>query len=196
MSGWRDKAIALKQANPSRTHADIARECGVTRGAVWKALNPERAREGNRIDNARRAAAKRAWENAHRLACAQCGRPMGAGSVRSDGSRSSQVQGEVCKPCRTRRRAERAVLMMELRAQGLSNAAIARKADVPRATVANELSGLRSLGFDVGLDPYALRGGGRCGAPITEAPDADALWLGRSLQSIGVAVPIWRQVAA
>lgn len=64
------------------SYSEIARRLGVTPSAVWKVLNPERARELNRNSNsnAARREQKRAWERdpKNRVRCRECGGVGGA----------------------------------------------------------------------------------------------------------------------
>lgn len=146
-----------KIAEANRLHAEgltdreIGDRLGADKSAVWKWRNPEEAREMARRSNAKRNAAKRAWENdpANRGRCTRCGGLRGKGQ-RSDG---------LCWQCRCDLSAERRGRMVELRRQGLDNAQIAAKLDLLPENVANELHRARVVnGMDVPPSPYWERG--------------------------------------
>lgn len=87
---WHEAARIIRAAHPEWSYGRIARALGVGEPAVWKVLNPERARKFNARQNARpeRKAAKAAWDKAHpeshRAEC-ECGSEMKRGSARCDG---------------------------------------------------------------------------------------------------------------
>jgi predicted transcriptional regulator len=64
---WHEAARIIRAAHPEWSERRIAEFLGVSKGAVWKALNPERAREFNARSNGKpeRKAAKAAWDKAH-----------------------------------------------------------------------------------------------------------------------------------
>jgi hypothetical protein len=69
-----------------RTLMQIAAEVGVSVRVVRKALDPDRVAREDREQNARRNAAKRAWESEHgRATCSRCGEPMHVGSKYRNG---------------------------------------------------------------------------------------------------------------
>lgn len=88
---WYERARELHASGLS--YAEIGRELSVTRSAVAKALNPERAREWNRRANGLpgRSKAKRAWDRAnpesHSDACPCCGGLKRRVSDRCEGCR-------------------------------------------------------------------------------------------------------------
>jgi hypothetical protein len=51
---WHEAARIIRAAHPEWSERRIAEFLGVSKGAVWKALNPERAREFARRSNAKR----------------------------------------------------------------------------------------------------------------------------------------------
>jgi hypothetical protein len=62
---WHEAARIIQAEHPEWSYERIARFLNVSNAGVWKALNPERARELNRQSNAKRNAAKREWDRAH-----------------------------------------------------------------------------------------------------------------------------------
>lgn len=78
---WHEAARTIHAANPDWSYSRIARFLGVTHSAVWKLLNPERALEVSRRDNARpeRKRAKRAFDREY--------------------DRRPEVRGECGNPC-------------------------------------------------------------------------------------------------
>ena len=184
---WHDQARELAAADPTRSYASIAREIGVTASAVRKVMDPEKAREYRRSDNAKRVEAKREWSDAHRATCARCGGTCGAGTAKADGSRDARRKASpLCSTCLADVRVERALTMMKLRRErGLSNAAIALRLNLSPLTVRQELSNLRALGFDVPRESSR-------GRPLVRQRilTPDVRGLGRALRERGVAVPI------
>jgi hypothetical protein len=63
---WHEAARIIQAAHPEWSYGRIARFLGVGKSAVWKVLNPETARVVNRRSNAKRNAAKREWDRAHK----------------------------------------------------------------------------------------------------------------------------------
>lgn len=173
----------------------IAALLGVTKSAVWKWLHPERTREWEHRQNARRGPAKRAWEEAHRARCSSCGGPMALGSVLADGSRSSKApKGDICAGCETARRVDNALEMWRLRCdENLNNKVIADRMGLPHQTVTSELYRLRALGFAVPASPY-LSAASRTGRhALVVAPGTESL--GRALAARGI-TPDRERVAA
>jgi hypothetical protein len=126
---------------------------------------------------------KQYFEQAHRAECEGCGGPMGQGSGRVDGSARPKIKCGLCAACIRVRRAEAAMEMLHLRqSERLGNRAIAERIGRPVQSVAQELSRLRALGFDV---PVAKHGRAATGG--TSCYQADTL--GASLVSIGVDIP-------
>jgi hypothetical protein len=62
---WHEAARIIRAAHPEWSYGRIARFLNVSEAAVWKVLNPERAREVVRRSNAKRRPAKREWDRAH-----------------------------------------------------------------------------------------------------------------------------------
>lgn len=129
---------------------EIATTVGMSYQAVRKALDPDGEKVRRQRDNAKRAADKRAWENANdRPACESCGKAMGAGAHRH-GYTS-------CWDCRLKRAEERTAEMVRLRNEdGLSNREIAERIGSTLCAVATELSRARRRGEHVAHDPYML----------------------------------------
>lgn len=75
---WRDQARAMHSADPGLSYAEIGRRFGVTRSAVSKLLNPDRAKIYNQRSEASpgRREAKTAWDRANygkRFDWCECG---------------------------------------------------------------------------------------------------------------------------
>lgn len=144
---WHERARQLAAAGHGT--AEIARRLGVTPPAVWKALNPERAREIYRRDNARpeRVVAKRRAANAARVLCEDCGRSLSPGSLWRSHHR--------CHPCwRVRVRAERLERGRRIEAmwlEGLSLREIAERFGWTVNHLGVEIVWLRGQGLDL---PY------------------------------------------
>jgi ribosomal protein S27E len=131
----------------------IAAEIGVTYGAVYKALHPERAREYNRKTEARpeRKVAKRIWSREQRVVCSDCGREAGT---------YSKYKGVLrCQECenarRRRKRARRAHRIETWWAEGLTLREIAERLGTSKNAVGVTIHGLRAEGFDL---PYRRPG--------------------------------------
>jgi hypothetical protein len=131
-----------------------------------------------------RAAYKRAWENAMRASCSRCGQPMGAGTRLANGSARKTV-GHICAGCMTEARVDRVLAMVKGRRDGLSNAEIATRLDVPVTTVQVELSRLRTLGYEVPLDSRSRRKPAATYGPL----QPEAVTLGRVLRERGITPP-------
>ena len=133
------------------SYARIARRLGVSESAVYKGLNPDRAREYNRRSNARRNASKREWDRTRgRATCPRCGGPMGAGS------RSPSKRREQCWRCWLDQARRRHELIAEGYRRGLAAREIAEQIGVSVHSVHTTASRLRRAGVDV---PYAPMGG-------------------------------------
>lgn len=132
---------------------EIARLLGKSQGAVWKRLNPERAREIRREDNARRREAKQAHENQRkrrrdqRGTCNECGGPMGIGN---------KIDG-VCRACTALKprmsETTRALGHVVERwwNEGLTLAEIAERLGKSRGWVGGMMDAWRGAGFNL---PY------------------------------------------
>jgi predicted ArsR family transcriptional regulator len=167
--------------HPELSQRAVARALGVSQTTVQYALHPERLVEMN----AKRAAAKRAWENAQRATCSRCGAAMGAGTLRADGS-SRRLAGELCATCRGDDRVVRVLEMAKLRrVDDLTDAQIAERVGCAKLTVRQELCRLRAIGFDVPLAPYARCRGRKPHAAMTR----DAEILRRTLAERGITIP-------
>lgn len=136
-------------ADPEPSIPATARQFGVAASSLWRRIHPERTREYNRRDAAR----KRRWEREHRAMCA-CGRPLGVSSGRADGS-PSRAAPQRCAECHETALAERRVEVLRLRViENLSNRQIAHQLDTTPQAVASILSRWRKQGIDVPRDPY------------------------------------------
>lgn len=149
------KAQRLRDVGLSYSEIDV--RLGYARGSyvAWKLLNPEKTRESNRRQNAKRGPAKRAWENENdRGVCAECGGSMGVGARRKGHTN--------CIGCRTKLSKERRAQFVELRRQGLTNIEIAARFDVRPSVVGNEIYRAKTVnGMDVPSPPYWSRGDAR-----------------------------------
>lgn len=128
------------------TNPQIARLLGVTTSTVWKWLNPERARELHRRDNAARNAAKRAWEREYDRKPCPCGAPRGSGKHRRN-------PNGLCRDCWMEvaavGRAMREERIAEMWAQGLKLREIADALDSTLASIASTVSQMRKRGWDL-----------------------------------------------
>lgn len=145
---WREKALALHAEQPSRSHAAIASECGVTRSAVSKLLNPEGACMYSKRDNDRseRRAAKRAWDrsDAGRGICAQCNKPKGIAGYRRT----------LCRDCWGAEQKEKREMIVELRREGLLNTEIAARVGYSYASVTTILHRERKRDPSIPRSPH------------------------------------------
>jgi DNA-binding CsgD family transcriptional regulator len=143
---WHEKARALRAKG--YTHAAIARQLGRSPSAVWKALNPERARAFSASDREKRREERRMTdrERARRCrgVCRECGEKMGVGHA-DDG---------VCLACLKARRRGRAERMAQLWAEGLPMREIGERVGI--AWVAPEIAWWRER--EPGLFPHRHRG--------------------------------------
>lgn len=162
--GWQDKARAMKAADPTLTQTAIAEALGVTSGAVCKALNPERAREWQRIQNVRRAPMKRAWDRdpLNRGWCRRCGALLGQHA-------KYQNKSGLCRDCRVFEwnwdRAIAEDVLITMARAGCSHRKIAEALGWTVATVNVRQSQLRAGGVTV---PYRKEGNRRNFAALHE----------------------------
>lgn len=143
------------RATTGKTYREIGELVGKSQTAVYRRLNPEKAQEVTRRSNARRRAAKQAWENkkkrdpANRGRCEDCGGPMGVG-VAHDG---------VCARCRPKGISESTVVLGRLVErwwnEDLSMNEIAARLGKSKGWVGGMLDCWRSNGFDL---PYRYAG--------------------------------------
>jgi transposase len=146
----RDEKIAFARERSAEgwSNGRIARELGVTPPAVWKWLNPEKARAAARRDNAKRSAAKRVWERseAGRGRCPSCGGLKGT---------ASKHRHMVCLKCelamRAQRHAGRDELIVQWWHEGASLDEIAERLGWTRSHLGVEIHRLRARGLDL---PY------------------------------------------
>lgn len=110
------------------------------------------------------------------------------------GAEHARVPEPRCDACNRQRgsdrRCERAMAMLTLRRQGMSNIAIAAELDFPAHSVNSELHRLRSLGFSMPKVPGRGRPA-RVGAVVT----AEAAVLGRELAERGFTPETERRAA-
>jgi transposase len=126
---------------------EIGEALGVTTSAVSKWLDPEKAREWNRLGNAKRGPAKRAEEN--RLdgrPCPECGAPRKRGCAR---------RATLCRDCRRRliheARVARRGRIGEMWRAGASRRAIAAALQSTPQSIGVEIARMRGDGWDL---PY------------------------------------------
>lgn len=131
------------------TNPEIGKRLGLSKSQVWKLRNPEAARRSAAKTNARRAAAKRAWERdpANRAPCVSCGGPTGNTSRRSPNPR--------CQKCRDADIAAFRAAVIEGYRVGQTAWQIAERTARPLSTVRSEAVRLRRKGIEV---PYAPTG--------------------------------------
>lgn len=140
---WLPQAQKLRAEGMS--YGEIARRLGVSKSVVLKRLNPELAREWRRRDAARpeRIVAKRAWSDANRQRCTDCGGPTG----------SARGRVKRCRGCEIARRnrltAERGHQIERWWAEGLTLAQIGERLGWTTVHVAVEINTLRKKGFDL-----------------------------------------------
>jgi IS30 family transposase len=150
-----DRAAKIAKARELRakgwTLQQIGLRFGVTHGAIWKWLNPEKTQEKWRRENAdpKRKAAKRAHEKACRRNCDDCGDLLGAGSGYPGACE------RFCPTCWHLREAERvdkrARQIETWWADGWSLREIQDRLGWSKGHVAMEFHHLRALGYDL---PY------------------------------------------
>jgi hypothetical protein len=141
MTSWRETAFAIREQQPELSHREIAELCGVQKAAVTKLFNPN-SREWTRRSNAKRAAAKRAWENANDRPTCACGNPMAVGAHRKG------FTG--CWDCERSRRAaakeERLQEIARMWAEGLSLTAIGERVGGTQNSIGTAISQARARG--------------------------------------------------
>lgn len=107
---------------------------------VWVLLHPDEAKARGVRDNARRAAAKRAWENEHNRRACPCGALMGA-------------RADVCRACHDEMvavgRAMREEQIAELWSQGYKLREIAAALDSNKDSVRCAMAKMRRSGWDL-----------------------------------------------
>lgn len=147
-----ERARKLREEDPKRwTYKALGERFGVTQGCVQKWLKPEWAQEKARLSNAKRGAAKRAWEKEQTALCPQCGGKMGLGSALP----SKQPRGGICRACLRDEARRRTVRFIELREAGYLNTEIAAQEDVSQAVVASAFSrASKDFGLEVPPSPY------------------------------------------
>lgn len=141
---WRLKAAGLRAQGLSQT--EIAKRCGVTPGAVSKALNPERAKEYTRRANERRDPERKrqqdaSYEQRMMHPCAGCGRPV---------SRCA----ERCRPCFIEHVQEDRRRIVEMWAAGASMREIAAAIGTSKVSLGTTMAEMRRDGWDL---PYRYR---------------------------------------
>jgi hypothetical protein len=136
------------------TYDSIGKRFGVSGTAVYRWLNPDWAREQDRKDaaNPERKRGKRQWEKDNRAECPQCGGQLQAGS------RCPSRRSTVCAQCVSDNRRAKIVRFIGLRREGLTNAEIERRDELPYNAVATLLCEAKKEGFDVPPPPYWTRG--------------------------------------
>jgi predicted transcriptional regulator len=147
MATWHDHARRL--AAEGKSNVEIAQRFGVNASAVWKALNPDRAREIRRRDNSRpqRSQAKRAWDREHdrspegRGVCEICGEPKGIG-CRS---------GKRCQSCYRAEITARQDILRTLYEEGVPIAEIAYGLEINKESISVLLIAMRKRGEDIPL---------------------------------------------
>jgi transposase len=129
------------------SYAAVGDALGVEKSTAMRWLNPERTREWVRRSNAKRAAAKLAWQHAHRMACPNCGDSMGLGSS------MKSKQTETCRRCRfTKLRSERETRRSRIAAMwnaGKTATEIAEALDSTPGSISVELTRMRHDGWSV-----------------------------------------------
>jgi len=134
---WRDEARRLRAQRLSYGH--IARVLGRPKSAVWRACNPDRAREMHyRYNHAPgRQEAKNASAREHRPRC-ECGAPMARHATR-------------CMPCNRAAEAALKDRVVTLWAAGMTTPEIATEIGWTTRSVRVWISTLRAAGYDL---PY------------------------------------------
>jgi transposase len=151
----RDEKIteAHRLKNTGLGWAEIARRLDVTASCVFKWLNPDRQREYRRRHDRgpKRDQQKRAWNEAHRAVCVECGELTGIGAYRSE--RCSE-----CQRAKQRRELERRrAVVREGYAKGIPLREIASQLDVSPQAVANLAHRMRRDGLDVAAQRLGRR---------------------------------------
>lgn len=129
---------------------DVAAQFGLRESDVWKVLNSERHRESMRKSNARRAAAKREWDAAHRKPCDECGKP----TKKPPGRNAARLCWECHVAEKNERTAERGHEIEAWWAEGLTIREIAERLDTTPGFIGVEINRLRLKGFDL---PYRYK---------------------------------------
>lgn len=137
------------------SYREIGDLLGYSQTAVYKRLNPDNARAISRRSNAKRRAAKRAWENANkrelknRGQCQDCGGPMGIG-VAHNGT---------CSHCRPKGISESTAVQGRLVEkwwnEGLSMREICSRLGKSKGWLGGMMDCWRENGFDL---PYRYAG--------------------------------------
>lgn len=154
---WHDAARKLKADNPDMSDVEIGRRLGVTKSAVWKLFNNEKAREWCRRDNAKpdRHAAKVAWGRDHpetwRNTC-----PCGAQKMK----RSAQ-----CHECANAVAEVRRTLAEGMWAVGWSTSDLADVFGLVGSSRKTYFAARRDNGWDL---PYRYKGTKRQRPKVTE----------------------------
>lgn len=161
----RDEKVAKARElrDEGLSQSEIARRVGVTPSAVFKWLNPDRAREYARRDRARpgRQESKNAWLRERdrspegRSICETCGGLCGIAS-RKHGYRE-------CMACKRLRRKTRGHEIERLWAEGRTLREIRERFGWSAGRIAMEMDWLRKNGFDLPYR-YAVKGGKRVAA--------------------------------
>lgn len=129
------------------SNAEIGRRLGVNGSTVYKWLNPEKAREWNRQQNAARREAKREWARNNRATCPECGAIRGV---------NSGSQGTLCRPCSISQRGEQKEARWDdierWWNEGIPGPEIAKRLGWEKSScISVELNAMRKAGRDV---PY------------------------------------------
>lgn len=141
-------AEAIRLREEGLSYREIGERLGVSKSCAQRWVKPEWARERGRIDNAKRRAAKFAWESG---SCPRCGGHLG------DRHRSDQC-GNCEREDRRRKARERAERYIQMRSEGLLNREIAERENVSPNIVAVALSKATRYGLTVPPPPYWDRG--------------------------------------
>lgn len=136
----RDEGLLLRE---------IGERMGVTGGCVAKWLNPEKAKEWARAQNARRHEVKKAWAREKnrtpegRGTCADCGGPLGIGQARRGGVR--------CQECISYEAARKFVRLERLWNEGKTFPEICAALGCTQGALADMIDRGRAQGYDL---PY------------------------------------------
>lgn len=130
----------------------------------------------NKFDRRRKWCSAKCRKGSYGDLCVDCG------GRTVYGAETARVPEPRCADCSRRRtsdrRVERAVAMMTMRIDGLENDEIADRMDCPPHSVAQELSRLRSFGFNI---PYGKYAKARNALPASYASDREVEILGREM---------------
>lgn len=153
---WHDTARMMRAADPSLSAAEIADRLGKSHSCVWKALNPEKAREYNRRANVKRAEQKRAWDRMdaerNRATCTRCGGPMGKGSGRQKTNRP-----RTCQTCIAAAARERDETLIRRWAEGAPVWKIAHELGTTANSLGTRINRIRTRDGGMELLPYRYR---------------------------------------